>query len=208
MAHNQSVLAIESTEESIATWASRPYITKELHQQLLKANFLIVPNEGYGDRADLVYFPVGTEQLFGFLRGSTLEGLSVDICIEDEDYKEVALHADLMIVAGFVVTSLVAPLAVELIAEYIKDRAKRRQREIEVRSKLVVNDSTTGRSVKLSYEGPATEYRDVMVKALQELSEAKWLVSSALPASETVHGSKHKKRRRSGQRREKQGLKP
>jgi hypothetical protein len=204
MAHNQSVLVIENTEESISTWASRPYITEGLHQQLLEANFLIVPNEGYGDRADLVYFPVGTERLFGFLRGSTQEGLSVDICIEDEDYKEVALHADLMIIARFVVTSLVAPLAVKLIAEYIKDRIKGRQKEIEVRSKLVVNDSTTGRSVKLSYEGPATEYRDVMVKALQELSEARWLVSPALPASETVHSSKHKKRRRSG-RKEKSG---
>ena len=184
MEQSKSTLAVENTEESIQTWASRPYITNAVREHLLQANVLIVPNEGYGDRADLVYFPVGTERLLGSLREAAQEGLSVDICIEEEDYKELSLRADLMIIASFVVESFIVPVAVSLVAEYIKRRVEGREKEVEVRSKLVVNDSATGRSVKLSYEGPATEYRDVMVKALQELGEAHWLMSSKASSPE------------------------
>lgn len=179
MEPDQPMLVVQDSQESIQTWTSRSYISDELREQLSKANVLVVPNEGYGDRADLVYFPGGTEELFHFLRESVQENLFVGICIEDEDYKELVLHVDLVIIAGFVVTSLVAPLAVDLIAEYIKRRVGKREAETEVRSKLTVCDEITGRSVHFSYEGPASEYRDVMVNAIQEPSEQKGLASSS-----------------------------
>lgn len=169
MESTQPTLIMEDSRESLRTWINRPYISDELRQQLSKANVLVVPSEGYVDRADLIYFPVGTEELFHALLESDQENLSVDICIEDEDYKELAVHADWITIGAIVAELLVVPLIVELIAEYIKRRVRKPETETQVRSKLTVCDEKTGRSVHFSYEGPVSQYRDVMLHAIQEL---------------------------------------
>ncbi len=58
----------------------------------------MIPTEGYAERPDLVYFPHGTGDLFHFLTEKPADNLMVDVCIEEEDYKEVALHADWVII--------------------------------------------------------------------------------------------------------------
>src|SRR6266571_2792917 len=96
-------LTRESSQESIQTWAERVYIGSKLRRQLTKANALIVPNEGLGDQGDLLYFPEGTEEVLQFLKSSASDGLTVDIAIEEKDYKELSLRADWLMIAGFVV---------------------------------------------------------------------------------------------------------
>lgn len=195
MSSNKALL-LESGTESLQTWIKRPFVGDNLRQQLSKANVLVVPNEGYGDRVDLIYFPSGTAELFQFIRESGMENLSVEICIEDADYKEVALHADILIVATFVVTSLIAPLAVDLISEYIKQRLFcRREDETEVRAKLTVYDEKDKLSIDLTYKGPAPEYRKVMMKALSKLSSQK---ETTLPKSSKRNHSRRSKSNNKG----------
>jgi hypothetical protein len=131
----------------------------------LKANVLLVPIEGFRERTDPM-FHQGTEDLLQFLRESPNEDIRVDICIEDEDYRELALHLDLLVLASAVVTLVVAPIVADLIAEYIKRRLGSREPETIVRSEMFVYDERTGRSVRFSYEGPASAYRDTMANAI------------------------------------------
>ncbi len=162
----KDLTSVEDSAESIETWTSRPYISDGLRQQLSKANVLIVPMEGYVNHADVVYFPNGTDELFHFLRGVKNSGLVVDICIEDDDYKELALYADVTTIATIFVSCFVAPLLVRLIADYINRRANRRSAQTEVRARLVSFDVETGRAISFSFEGPPTEYRRAMELAL------------------------------------------
>ena len=161
-------LVVKASDESISAWIKRPYISQSLREELSKANVLIVPNEGYHKRANLLCFPAGTEELLLFLREQREEGLVVDICIEEQDYKELPLHADWLIIADIMVRHIAAPLVVILIVEYIKRQSGKRMPKTEVRAKLTVQDEGTGRSVDFSYEGPATEFRDVMMNALEQ----------------------------------------
>jgi hypothetical protein len=189
-------LVLETSQESIQSWANRPYISDALREQLLKANVLLVPTEGFRERADLV-FPQGTEELFQFLRESPRENITVDICIEDKDYKELMLHADLLIIiASFMATSIVAPVVVDLIAEYIKRRLGSRETETIVRSELSVYDEKTGRSVRLSFEGPASAYHDTMTTAIQKMNKPQSLPLTQPAKTKKISNTKCKKRRR------------
>jgi hypothetical protein len=164
-------LRIEPTRESIQTWAERPYLTHTLRNRLRNAEVIIVPNEGYAEDADLLYFPVRTEELFHFLRERGHDAFSVEICIEDSDYKELALHADLLTIATVVVQLVVAPVVVQLILDYLRRRLGNREKDSEVKSKLTIVDEANGRSLDLSYKGPAAEYKDVMVAAISKMAE-------------------------------------
>lgn len=161
-------LVVKASDESISAWINRPYISQGLCEELSKANVLIVPNEGYHEQANL-YFPSGTEELLLFLREPREDSLIVDICIEEQDYKELKLSADWFMIADIVVRHLAAPLLVILIVEYIRRRTGKRMPRNEVQAKLTVQDEGTGRTIDFSYEGPATEFRDVMMNALEQM---------------------------------------
>jgi len=177
---NQPRIVVQDSRESISTWVNRPYISNKLREQLLRANVLLVPSEGYADQTDLVFFPSGTEELFHFLRESQREGLSVDICIEDKGYKEIARHADLLFIVDFIVKDIVAPLLVALIADYFIRRSGSGASETTVKSKITVCDEKNKRSMSLSFEGPASDYRDTMGNAIQNFNRSQNLESAQL----------------------------
>lgn len=166
MADSRRSVAVEASDETIEGWISRPRVSSELREHLSAANVLLVPTEEHG--SNRTYFPVGTEKLLRFLQSSEQQGLSVDICASDEDYQELALYADWLVIAELVVTSVVAPLVVNSIWDYIKRHPGKKQEETLVKSKVVVQDNGRERSVSFSYEGPASEYREAMTEALRE----------------------------------------
>jgi hypothetical protein len=190
---SQSILIKESTQESFNSYIGRPYLGEELRAKLSDANALIIPNEGYGERTDLVYFPSGTSDLYQFLTDRKTKGLRIEVCTEDEDYKELSLHADWLILADFVVKELVAPLVVALIAEYIIEHLGKRETGTTVKSKLIVHADKGERNITYSYQGPASEYRDVMNNAISKLS--KFESPSVAPVERKAKRRRRRKKR-------------
>lgn len=157
-------LVVRPSDETIDTWINRPYVSNELRGQLSAANVLLVPTED--EQASRVYFPAGTERFFRFLQTSEQQSLSVDICIGDKDYQELALYADWLIIADLVVKVVVAPVVVYLICDYLEQRLGRRA-QTQVKSRLTIQETGSERStIQIDYEGPASEYRDVATEAL------------------------------------------
>ena len=116
---NMPEVRVCPSNESFLTWIDRPYISAETRAHLSNASALIVPREGYGERSEIVYFPNGTDNLLFFLKNAETDEFRVGICIEDRDYKELALYADVISVAMMLVTTVVAPLVVNLIADWV-----------------------------------------------------------------------------------------
>lgn len=158
---DRRALRVETSDETIRTWANRPYVSNALRDQLVSADVLLVPTED----SDRVFFPSGTESFLRFLQASERKGMSVDICIGDKDYQELALYADWLILADLVVRDVAAPVIVYLICDYIEQRVGKRA-QMQVKSKITVEDAEAGRSVQIDYEGPASEYREVATEAL------------------------------------------
>jgi hypothetical protein len=154
-------------------WMQRSFVDDCLRARLGDVNVLLVPQEGFRDY-DGPLFPVGTEEFFRFLRENAPADAKVDICISDDDYKELALHADWLILAGVVVTSVIAPVVVNLVSEYLKNRLWPNEATRGVKVQLVCQQSEQAQcAIGVSYEGPADKFQPTMLAAIESLSNRK-----------------------------------
>lgn len=155
---------IRDSEENFETWISKDFVSDSLRDKLKKADILIVPIESLNDR-NIPLFPQGTENLFVFLNKNLPENLNVDICIEDNDYKELTLHFDLVTIASFVVKSMALPFLINLLSNYIYQKISHfKSRNVKV-SITIVNE--IGQSKNLSYEGSI----DGFTKIIEQLKK-------------------------------------
>lgn len=168
-------LSIKSVDTSFFSVLNSEHIEKELRNDIGDANALLIPKQGYIDRTDLIYFPSGTSELYQFLVDKQEKNFTVDISISEKDYKELALHADWMFIADFIVREVAAPLLATLIADYIIKTVGKRKDKTNVKSKIIVVDNSDTFHLEYYYEGPATEYENVMVEAIESFSDHKKL---------------------------------
>lgn len=182
-------VVVSETEKTFEFFINRPYVHNLSKDRLSRANALMVPNEGYADREDLVYLPSGSAELFRYLRERSPEQLRLDSTIEDRDYKELALHADWLNIATLVATIIVLPTLINLLSDYIYDVLQGRTRKTKVRSRIIVVDQERNTQIEILYEGPAETFRDTLLQAVQPTPAAK-----ALPSKRRL--LRHKKRTR------------
>lgn len=155
-------LIIKGTTENFETWINKDFISEELRVQLRKSDILLIPVEGFHDLTYPV-FPVKTEELINYLRKNSPEDLHVDICIEDKDYKEVALHSDLVILSSFIVSSVALPILINLVSTYLsKKLLKPEKTNIKVSITVVNKDR---KSKNLMYEGSVGNFKEAANKA-------------------------------------------
>lgn len=164
----ERIFVVEDTQISFETWFSKPYISPSLRSQLKNANLLIVPDEGIRETIGPV-FPEGTAELFRFLKECSEEGLISEICIEDNNYNELALHWDLVNVGTVVATLIVAPVAVNLISEYLKKWLGPKEEKTHIKFDMTIVESKN-KSTHILYEGPAKEFKDTLSPVIKSLA--------------------------------------
>lgn len=164
--------SIAESDQGFDYWLSRDYISTELRQNLEGASLIIVPQEGFKDY-DKPVFPVGTEEFFHFLKDNEDKNIQADICVEDNEYRELALHAGILVIAGIVVTALVLPITVNLVSRYLEQRLWPNNKSNIVKHRITVIEKIgdTTKAIDIKYEGPAVEYESSMRKALVSLSQ-------------------------------------
>lgn len=160
---------VHSTQEGFAYWINGEDISEESRQVMKKSNILLAPTKGYGENTEVISFPQGTEEFLSFLREHQPEGSVVNICTEDSDYRELALHSEEIRLATIVVTSFLAPLVVNLITEYVKYRLGSRVSKVNLRARLTIVEKETGRATRIDYAGPAPEWSSNMAEILRTL---------------------------------------
>ena len=186
-------LTTKPSEKSFQTSIERDFLGHELKEKLLATNLLFVPNQGYMDKSELLYFTVGTSDLHQYIIDKNIDGLRADICLEEKDYKEVALHADWLIIAEFIVKEVVAPLFVALLAEYIMKKLGNKKEETNIKSKFTLVDEKTGEHTEYKYEGPAKDYRSIMLHTISKASPK----GLPIPAELKIKRKRRTKKKRS-----------
>ena len=153
----QAGVSVEATDQDFDYWLNQSHVGATLRSELSQANILLVPNFLSAEGKKLV-FPEHTESLFQYLKDNASSGANVDICIEDEDYVERALHSDLISLATFVVTSVLIPVLVNLLSDYIKKVYGRQAEKSDVEVTLI-EVKPDGNARKLSYKGKAADLK-------------------------------------------------
>lgn len=166
---DEPTLTVDVTNENFEYWSSRPYLSGDLQRRISEANVLLTPFEDFRGTGDQV-FPQATQQFFDYLLKNRTEEVVPEICIEDVDYKEVALHADLIIIGCVVVKFVVAPVVVGLITRYLGDRWMKGRDQATVKLELTTVRED-GSASQLKYEGPYDNLETTIQAALASVGD-------------------------------------
>jgi hypothetical protein len=148
----QKQFTIEDIQVDFENYINKEYLSQSLKAELIKSDILILPEEGFKDR-DIPVFPVKTEELFIYLRN---KNLNIEICIDDEQYVELALHGDLRRLGIFVVKKVILPIFISVLAAYIANKVLKTDETNKVKLEIVVVDSTKAK--KINFEGSAKDF--------------------------------------------------
>jgi hypothetical protein len=163
-------------------------LSTETRAAVESAGLVLVPDDGFRDHTGPV-FPQRTMEFLQYLRENAPTGTKVEIAVEDSDYNEVAVHADLVRIATVFVEYVAAPIAMSLIAAYLKDWLGSRHSNAEVRATIVVNrkDGTTEHAVQINYEGPATTFEATIAQAISGRTDPKSSGTPEIAAPQDQH---------------------
>lgn len=165
----EAELNVEETEQGFETWATKDYITSETAERIQNAQVLVLPVENFRD-VEGPLFPSKTEEFYRYLRANVPKEHKVEICIEDEDYQELALHYDLIILAGLLVADVSFPIVLNVVSDYIyaKLSTLRRERAIKVTLSVVVDKKAKTKSKTFTFEGTPDRFPEAC-KQIKEL---------------------------------------
>jgi hypothetical protein len=161
------------TDKDFRYWSSVAGLSGETRANILRADIVVVPYEGFRDHPGPL-FPAGTAELFQFLKDNLPSGNEAELAVEDEDFRELSLHYDLVTIASCVVKAVAEPIVVKLMADWIAKRLGNRLNSSEVRASLTIvhTDGDQSKSVQFSYDGPAATFETVVKDALDKVPSA------------------------------------
>lgn len=133
---------ITDTEEDFDFWINQPFVPIEIRKELYGAQILVVPDIDFREKSG-PSFPIGTEEVLGFFKKNIPEGATVDICVGDQQYQELALYANTKNLGHFIIVAIVVPLFVNLLTEYIKENIVKHENAIPTVRMLQMPERTT-----------------------------------------------------------------
>lgn len=165
---SQAQFIVEKSETSFDAWLTKSYVSDQLRQQLSKSNVLLLPQEDFREGTGII-FPLGTDEFFSYLRENAPEEVAVDILVEDSDYKEIALFSDLLIILGtFFVTSIVAPIFVNLVSDYLIKKKLPKKTTSQVRIEILIEGDKG--TTRVFYEGSVSDFYKTTYPVVESLN--------------------------------------
>lgn len=161
-------LVITESDLNFQNIYSKPYFPKDLEEELKKANLLLLPYEGFKNTKGPV-FPEQTMEFYRFIKNYDSNDLLGDICVSDEDFAELELHADLITLSNMIVTAGVLPIVIGLITNYLDRKIQERDRNIDVKVKINITVVDGDKSKSVSYEGNANKFEET-IKAAKDFN--------------------------------------
>ena len=175
------LITTSETSKDFGYWSTMDWLPEDSRTAVLGADAVIVPWERYRGHTGPI-FPVDASELFQYLKGNVPTGTVVEMAV-NSDFKELALHADVVNLATILVKYVAAPLLLRLVGEFLKRKLGSRFGNTHVRVSIIVDQSEGDRhkSVQISYDGPATTFEASMKDALSQLRGSNPSAGSPLP---------------------------
>lgn len=149
----------------------KKYIPSEYLDEIKKANLLIVPNENFRKKGD-VLFPETTREFFEYIQDHPNDEIVADIAISDDNFQRIELHSAVIEVATIIVNVVVLTVAINMISNYLYDLIKKYHRKPEdtsARLKIISEETKTKKTKIISYEGPVSEVKETLEIATKEI---------------------------------------
>lgn len=169
MKHETEKIKSLNIEEGVYTFEgiqNLPYSPKNMIDTMKSSDILLMPyqdfREGY-----MVLFPEETMRFFEYVKEECEnKNLNADICIAEEDYKEIELHSEVINISDILVQSWVLPIITGIISSYLFKKLEQFNRT-DVSTKVNITIEKDGESKTVHYEGPIEKFEDT-IKSINE----------------------------------------
>lgn len=139
----------------------KPYTAKDLLDEIKKADILLIPIEGFNGRDDYL-FPEYTREFYEYLIDAVNDkDIKADICVSDEDYKSLELHAEVITITWIIVKFIALPIITSVIAGFLYDKMKRHNKK-DISTDVKITVEHKGKTKTVHYEGSALHFEDAM----------------------------------------------
>ena len=138
----------------------KDYIPAEYIDDIKMANFLIIPNEEFRDKGD-VLFPETTREFFDYIKEASDDQIIADIAISDEDFQCIELHSAAIEVATIIV---IASFLYDLVKKY-----RRKPEDTSAKVQIITEETAMKKSKIITYEGPVSGVKDALDQAAKDL---------------------------------------
>lgn len=158
-------LRVSDSDADFLEIAAKPYVGDALAARVAAADLVLVPDEQFREHTG-PFFPQSTEDFYTFLTDHAPDELTVEAAVEDDDYRELALHSEFVILAGLLVTEAALPVSLNLISDYIWTHihSPRRDRAVRVELTVVDDKKARKRTKKFTYEGTPEHFGEACEK--------------------------------------------
>ena len=154
---------IARSDKGFDYWVSRDYVSESLKGELQKAEVIFVPLEAFRDVPEEL-FPAQTTDFFHYVQDHLPTDIAAEIAISDDDYTEIALHANEVTLASLVVQAGVLPILTGIIANFITTKLMSRKENTQLTIKIYV-EKKNGDVLKLDYSGPAKDFKEIVTSS-------------------------------------------
>lgn len=164
---DNDTLNIQESDLTFDTVYSKEYIPKEFLDEIKNASMLLVPDEMFRERSGC-FFPECTEEFLAYVQDNKNSEISIDICVSDEDFQRIELHADLITVSTLIVQWGVFPIVTSLIAAYLYDKIRKHNKSAnESNTEVNIIVEKDKKAQKISYSGSIENF-DRAMKTIDE----------------------------------------
>lgn len=164
----ESYYEVNEIDDVKFAWVSRPYISLSLKENLKGADILFIPLENFRPNYPLL-FPEGTIDLY-YKAVNELPNLNIGICVEEHDYKEIALHSDILRLGQFLVEYIAAPLFVSWLWSVINSKSQKESNPI-IEVNLIVVEGSTAKQFK--YRDEKSNFEATIKKEVETYCHSK-----------------------------------
>jgi len=144
------------TTKNFDYWLNRPFVSELLRGSLVDAQVLLVPQEGFREKENLS-FPQGTHDFFHYLKNNAPPEFTIEICIEENEYNELALHSNLRRLGVATIKIGALTIFFNLVSNYIYNKMTDDTDNIQITIIVEKEDNT---SIEFKYEGTAKDFNE------------------------------------------------
>ncbi len=168
---SEKTVTVKDCSETFETIYEKEYFPKELADEIKQANVLLIPDHVKWEDKEGYVFPECTQEFLEYVKDNGSDTLIPDIAINDEDFKKMELHSAAIAIATFVTTSIVLPVMINLVSNYLYDKAKKMHRDKkDVSARVSIITTEDGKKSKMiSYDGPVSGIEEALKSAAKDM---------------------------------------
>ncbi len=172
---NISIKVKEDVAHGLGYWKHNEELSIHVRQEIVDANILFVPlgSDQYGNEGSFheKVFASGAESFFKYLNSSKIKRIKANICVNDGEYRTSALYSEpitLTVIGTIVISSIIAPIAKDLILDYIRANRERLSKDPEFRVTLII-DNENGYIREIQCSGSSTEIEKSLPRVMNKI---------------------------------------